>query len=103
MLIKIVSIIIIQSSLQRLITNKENHREKPAKKPAQKPALDVVYMNLDRNLKRTKRITTLSSCQFHPAVLKCKLNIIYLFILPDENPNLYIIYTFILPLFLTVF
>ena len=24
---------------------------------------------------------------FHPAVLKCKLNIIYHFILPDENPR----------------
>jgi GR25 family glycosyltransferase involved in LPS biosynthesis len=51
----------------RYITNKENHREKPAQKPTQKPmqkptqkpALDVVYMNLDRNLKRTKHMKKL--------------------------------------------
>ena len=55
LLVIIVSIVIIPRYFEPPTTNKENHREKQA----QKPALDVVYMNLDRNLKRTKHMKKL--------------------------------------------
>ena len=43
------------------------------------------YLKINEEMQVSNSIIEL--LHFHPAVLKCKLNIIYLFILPDENPR----------------